>query len=297
MQQPNKILDIVADGIILFSVSTALVIGANVIFSSLKGKTPKDNPLVAAISAGEIRDVKKAINNERTTDALAVDEHGRSALMWAAYVNLSAPEPPDSETKELLDAFARCGVHFDKPRENLNKQREREFKRVVGNWRDYSPIARPENPPEASADAVRKLAKLLAKQDIKVGNPLTEADDLRSDITTMLLDNGAKINATDNDGWTALMWASWSNLPKTARVLLERGCPVNAADRQGNTALTIAAQRGNAAIVRVLLENGANANARTKNNQTALDLANEAKTDNPKARKNYQATVRALGGH
>lgn len=219
MQHQNKILEILIDGIILFAVSTALVVGANFAFSSLKGKVPKDNPVVAAISTGELKSVEAVLKERGKADTLSTDEHGRTALMRAAYINLAVTEERDKQ------------------------------------------------------------------------------DQSRSSMVSLLLDHGAEINAVDHDGWTALMWASWSNLPKTARVLLERGCPVNAADRQGNTALTIAAQRGNAAIVRVLLENGANANARTKNNQTALDLANEAKTDNPKARKNYQATVRALGGH
>jgi ankyrin repeat protein len=77
---------------------------------------------------------------------------------------------------------------------------------------------------------------------------------------TLLLDNGAKVNATNATGATALMWAA-TEIEKV-RLLLARGADVNIASQRGRTALQSAARRDNsAAIVRLLLAAGADAKA------------------------------------
>jgi ankyrin repeat protein len=77
---------------------------------------------------------------------------------------------------------------------------------------------------------------------------------------TALLDRGADINAHDDAGATALMWAISD--PEKARILIERGADVNARSVQGRTPLMIAAgQRGTAPLVRLLLDNGAKVDA------------------------------------
>jgi ankyrin repeat protein len=77
---------------------------------------------------------------------------------------------------------------------------------------------------------------------------------------TVLLDNGAKPNATNATGATALMWAA-TDIEKV-RLLLSRGADVNVASQRGRTALQTAARSdGSAAIVRLLLDAGADAKA------------------------------------
>ncbi len=74
----------------------------------------------------------------------------------------------------------------------------------------------------------------------------------------LLAKKGASIDARDDDGWTPLMWASWSGLTRVATALIKLGATTNLADHRGNTALTIATQRGNTEIVKLLLAAGTN---------------------------------------
>ncbi len=85
---------------------------------------------------------------------------------------------------------------------------------------------------------------------------------LEGDLAEMrrLLDEGADVNAANDSGATALMWAV-DDLAKT-RLLVDRGANVNAKSDDGRTPLLIAAGfRGNAPVVTLLLEHGANPSA------------------------------------
>lgn len=217
----DKIKEIIQDGLVLFAVSTAVVIAADRLFAGLKGKVPKDDPVVTAISQGETKGVSDAVQEaitKRGEGAMTVaDQHGRTALMRAAYTNL--------------------------------------------------------------ADAA----------------DTAESDAKRAEMAVLLLDKGARIDAVDHDGWTALMWASWSGLPKVVNCLLGRGAAVDHADHQGNTALIIAAQRGNEAIVRALLDKGASTTARNKAGHNARAAADAAALQHPgKKEEETYARVRAL---
>ncbi len=72
---------------------------------------------------------------------------------------------------------------------------------------------------------------------------------------------GADVNAANDEGATALMWA----VPDTdkVRLLIDAGADVNAVSADGRTPLLIAAGfRGSAPVIRLLLEKGANIRAR-----------------------------------
>lgn len=88
-----------------------------------------------------------------------------------------------------------------------------------------------------------------------------------------VLARGVSINATDDDGETALMEAADERRADTLRVLVANGADVNRADEDGETALMIAADEGNLEAVRILLDAGANINARDEDGETALDKA------------------------
>ena len=92
-----------------------------------------------------------------------------------------------------------------------------------------------------------------------------------------LLERGAYVEATNERGSTALMFACHAGHCEAARVLVERaGASVNAArTTDGKTALMWASQEGHLEIVRYLVERGgANVNAaRTDDGMTALMFA------------------------
>jgi ankyrin repeat protein len=93
--------------------------------------------------------------------------------------------------------------------------------------------------------------------------------------TRATLDCGAKIDAPDADGVTALGWAAIGNVTPVAKLLIERGADVNHVDRFGMTALLYAASIdfGDASMIDVLLKAGASPAARTKEGLTAAALA------------------------
>jgi ankyrin repeat protein len=88
-----------------------------------------------------------------------------------------------------------------------------------------------------------------------------------------LLDKGASVDAKEGQGWTALMWASFSNHVGVTQVLLDAGAEVDAHDANGKTALHWAAERGHEGIIRALIKAGADVDARTKHHVTPLICA------------------------
>lgn len=88
----------------------------------------------------------------------------------------------------------------------------------------------------------------------------------------LLTDHGAEINATNNDGATALLYGSYD--PEKTRILLGKGADVNARSKRGNTALMLASRVfGNAKSVELLLQKGAQVNATNVFGATALMCA------------------------
>ena len=204
-QSANKLGIILLDGGILLAVSIALVTLIDRAFSFIE--QPKDNPIVTAIEQGKTDGLLKTLADvEKKSGAAGIalaDEHGRTALMRAAYANL-------------------------------------------GN------------------------AKALA-----------ELDEVRAPMVVTLLERGADINTRDEHGWSPLMWAAWSGLPKVAATLLEKGAEVAPADRQGNTALIIAARRGHGEIVEALLAKGADKSAANREGLNALAAAELGLREHP----------------
>jgi ankyrin repeat protein len=93
------------------------------------------------------------------------------------------------------------------------------------------------------------------------------------DIVQHLINNGADVNASGNDGDTALMWASWNGHYDIAKLLIDHGADVNAKDEYGRTALMGASGLGHLGIVRLLLDAGADVNAKNNFGETALMYA------------------------
>jgi len=73
-------------------------------------------------------------------------------------------------------------------------------------------------------------------------------------------------------GGTSLTWAAWINDPEAVKILLDRGAKVNAADNEGHTALHEAVGWG-LGITKLLVDKGADVNARTKSIETPLMIA------------------------
>ena len=122
-------------------------------------------------------------------------------------------------------------------------------------------------------------------------------------VVKLLLEAGAKIEATDNDrvtplhravgkgheaviellakgrdaleaktmeGETAIFWAAKQRNARVVRILLDKGADIEATDNQGATLLHRAAGEGNEALVELLVERGAALEAKTKEGETVI---------------------------
>jgi quinoprotein dehydrogenase-associated probable ABC transporter substrate-binding protein len=82
------------------------------------------------------------------------------------------------------------------------------------------------------------------------------------DISSVLIQHGAKVNAANPGGVTALMIAAAGNRTSVVELLLKSGADVNARSEDGRTALGIAQSNNNEAVVKIL--QGAAARGATK---------------------------------
>jgi len=87
------------------------------------------------------------------------------------------------------------------------------------------------------------------------------------------LENGADINAKNNAGGTALIYAIFNGHTETANLLIDNGADLKPEDVFGKTALINATDKGFIEIVKILIEKGADINTRNKSGETALMYA------------------------
>jgi len=107
-----------------------------------------------------------------------------------------------------------------------------------------------------------------------VTNPLQQASEIGNvAIIRLLLDKGAKVDATCTGGRTALIAAVDRGRAEAAALLVERGANVNAKMMGGVTALMTAAERGRVDMVKLLVASGADVRAQDDLGSTALDKA------------------------
>lgn len=95
------------------------------------------------------------------------------------------------------------------------------------------------------------------------------------DDVSLLMNQGANVDAADGDHWTALMFAARMDYAPIARLLLDRGASVDAVEKDQWTALMLAAHYGHVDVARLLITHGANIEAVDSKHWTPLMLAAE----------------------
>ncbi len=104
-------------------------------------------------------------------------------------------------------------------------------------------------------------------------------------LVQLLLDKGADLSNTAEQGWTALHWAAQEGHEPVTRLLLDREADVSATAEHGCTALHLAVNRGWEPVTRLLLDREADVSATAKQGCTALHLA---------ARRGWEPVTRLL---
>lgn len=107
--------------------------------------------------------------------------------------------------------------------------------------------------------------------------PLMLASSCGNDtVVYFLLQNGAKIDAQDNRGWTSLYYATYQGHANVAKMLLDNDADSEIRDHDmGMTPLLIAAREGHEVIFEMLLRHGASLQTRTRLGEDARTLAHQ----------------------
>jgi len=94
----------------------------------------------------------------------------------------------------------------------------------------------------------------------------------RECVITKAFENGVRLETTDDDGWTAVMYAARRGNLQILKTLLEFGASLNHATNEDNfTALHLAAGNELVEVCLALIKAGANPNQRDSEGKTAGD--------------------------
>lgn len=93
------------------------------------------------------------------------------------------------------------------------------------------------------------------------------------EIAQLLIASGANIRIKDKSGYGPMHWAAFNGYSNVVKLLIAKLADVNAQSHHGWTPLLQAATRGHADTCTVLIEGGANVNAESNDGWTALHKA------------------------
>jgi uncharacterized protein len=231
-----------------------------------------DLRLFQAVRTHDIQALRRLVSGGASIEAK--DSNGDTLLMAAAEgSNIEA-------VKFLLDKGANVSV-----RDNQNETA------LILAATAFDPAVLETLLPRISDDQEKNDALLMAARGRPVVNGMSgpEPDQLTADETAdlpwvrsvrLLLDSGANIEATDEEGTTPLLQAAAHAQTEIFKFLLTRGANLKARDKRGWTVLmdaacncALATMNSAYVIVKILLDLGVNVNARAHDGSTALILA------------------------
>jgi len=126
-----------------------------------------------------------------------------------------------------------------------------------------------EPPRVARAKKKEKVIPPVADKKSKENELIQAARTGKLEAVKKLLAEGVNVDARDQLGWTALMYASSGSHVNVTKLLVSRGADVNGRNNLGWAPLMIAAGNGHADIVKLLLSKGADKKASNMYGETA----------------------------
>ncbi|HBB87133.1 MAG TPA: hypothetical protein DC047_05920 [Blastocatellia bacterium] len=227
LERPLSIIKRFNGGLILIALvpSILCIASAGCVKGLKRGPIPgvRETLLFRASAKGDVNQVRNLLDSGTNVDAR--EGNGETPLMYAAV------EDRTEVVKLLLDRGAAVNA--------VSLNGETALVRAVG---------------VSHYETVTLLLNRGA--DIEKGVPLMAAageGDL--EMIKLLLNRGARINAVDNEGYTALAAAvSRRASPEAVRLLLSAGANVNVKNKRGETPLSVAERNGDEALVSLLKE-------------------------------------------
>jgi ankyrin repeat protein len=116
---------------------------------------------------------------------------------------------------------------------------------------------------QALVEGGSKADTLIEYGEHKITPLMKACWDGEMDIAKYLLDQGANVNATDDQGWTPLSNAVNRDRADFAQLLIDHGAKVNFKDTREFTPAAQAAAAGNVEVVKILAKAGADLTAET----------------------------------
>lgn len=93
------------------------------------------------------------------------------------------------------------------------------------------------------------------------------------EVTKVLLENGANVDAKNVEGNTPLFAAVHQQNAEVTVILIRKGADVNAKNEYGYAPIRAASRNGNAEILKILIEGGADVNVKDNQGSTPLHVA------------------------
>ena len=125
-----------------------------------------------------------------------------------------------------------------------------------------------------TAGALRSAIKTPATGATGLGEHLVALAEVQALLEGVDYSTAAKgINKGDDEGNSAMHWASRKGFAKVVQLLVERGGQVDVVNNEGSSPLHKAARNDHAAVVGLLLEHGATRDLANERGSTAMDYA------------------------
>ena len=146
---------------------------------------------------------------------------------------------------------------------------------IKENWRGHSALH------EVVRNNDEDIAKLLIEHGADVKSTDNNGVSILHDaalngnlkMVRLLVERGADVNAKDDEGLTVLHYAAQSKSLKTIQWLVDQGLDINEKTESGTTVLHYAAQSGSLKTVQWLVKQGLDINAKNNDGNTVLDYA------------------------